>query len=52
MTRGRPATGQTPLRNIRVPDDLWTAAKQKAAAEGTTLSAVLVACLKRYVGKR
>jgi predicted DNA binding CopG/RHH family protein len=41
----------TPLRNLRVPDDLWQAAKAKAAAEGTTLTAVLVAALRRYVAR-
>jgi hypothetical protein len=45
----RPATGKTPLRNIRVADGLWNAAKDKAAAEGRTLTDVLVAFLHRYV---
>ncbi len=45
----RPATGKTPLRNLRVPDDLWQAALAKARAEGRTLTDVLVAYLRRYV---
>lgn len=45
----RPATGKTPVRNLRVPNDLWRAAQEKAAAEGRTLTDVLVAYLKRYV---
>ena len=45
----RPATGKTPLRNVRVPDDLWSAALAKARAEGRSLSEVLVAYLRRYV---
>lgn len=45
----RPATGKTPLRNIRVADELWKAAQAKAKAEGRTLTAVLVAYLRRYV---
>lgn len=45
----RPATGKTPLRNLRVPDDLWKAALAKARAEGRTLTDVLVAYLRRYV---
>ena len=45
----RPATGKTPLRNVRVPDDLWNAALAKARAEGRSLSEVLVAYLRRYV---
>lgn len=45
----RPATGKTPLRNIRVPSDLWSAALAKARAENRTLTDVLVAYLRRYV---
>ncbi|MEU2339943.1 YlcI/YnfO family protein [Streptomyces sp. NPDC013172] len=49
---GRPATGKTPVRNIRVPDGLWEAAKAKAKAEGRTLTDVIVAALHRYVASR
>lgn len=45
----RPATGQTPSRNLRVPDGIWSAAKAKAKAEGRTLTEVIVAYLRRYV---
>ncbi len=45
----RPATGKTPLRNIRVPDGLWNAAKTKAAAEGRTVTDVVLTLLHRYV---
>jgi hypothetical protein len=48
----RPATGKTPLRNIRVPDDLWEAAKEEAAAEGRTLTDVILRDLHRYVTRR
>lgn len=48
----RPATGKTPLRNIRVSDDLWTAAKEEAALEGRTLTDVIVSDLHRYVNRR
>ena len=41
----------TPLRNIRVEESLWRAARAKADAQGTTLTAVLVAALKRYVAR-
>lgn len=44
----RPPTGKTPVRNLRVPEDIWRAAQQKAAAEGRTLTDVIVAYLKRY----
>lgn len=39
----------TAIRNVRVRDELWHAAKAKAAREGTTLTAVIVAALKDYV---
>ena len=45
----RPPTGKTPVRNLRVPDDIWRAAQEKAKAEDRTLTDVLVAYLKRYV---
>jgi hypothetical protein len=49
---GRPATGKTPLRNVRVPDRLWQEAKTKAAAEGRTITDVIVSALHRYVSAR
>lgn len=48
----RPATGKTPLKNIRVPQDLWDAAKEEAAAEGRTLTDVILSDLHRYVTRR
>jgi hypothetical protein len=39
----------TPARPIRIPDELWNAAVEKARAEGTTASAVVVAALRRYI---
>ena len=45
----RPATGRTPVRNLRVPGDIWHAAQQKAQAEGRTLTEVIVAYLRRYI---
>jgi len=41
----------TPLRNIRVAEELWTVARAKAKANGTTLTAVIVAFLRRYVAR-
>jgi predicted HicB family RNase H-like nuclease len=40
---------RTPLRPFRIDDDLYFAALAKARAEGTSLSAVVVAALKRYL---
>lgn len=45
----RPATGITPKRHVRVPDGLWDAVKEKAAAEGRTITDVILAALQRYV---
>jgi hypothetical protein len=41
-----------PGRSIRVPDDLWDAALARADEEGTTVTAVIIAALRRYVAKR
>lgn len=30
-----------PLRNVRVPDHVWEAAKERAESEGQSLSAVI-----------
>jgi len=45
---GRPPTGQTPVRSIRVPDDVWEAAKHEAARRGETVSDAVVRFLRRY----
>lgn len=36
-------------RSLRIPEDVWTAAVNKARAEGTTVTAVVVAALRRYL---
>ena len=38
----------TPLRNVRVPDDLWYAAMSKALERGESLSEVIRRALERY----
>ncbi|MEI5032363.1 hypothetical protein RB201_03970 [Streptomyces sp. S1A(2023)] len=48
----RPKTGETPIKNVRVPQDLWNAAKEEAAIEGRTLTDVINADLHRYVNRR
>ena len=40
---------ETRPKAIRVPDDLWNEAVAKAAAEGTTLTAIVVKALERFV---
>ena len=44
-----PGQGNIPNRAIRVPDDLWQAAKQQAAERGETLTEVVLRALRRYV---
>jgi hypothetical protein len=39
----------TPLRNVRVPDDLWQSAMAKALDRGETLSDVIRRALEKYV---
>ena len=37
------------IRTLRIDPDLWNAAREKATREGTTVSAVIVKALRRYV---
>lgn len=47
----RPATGQTPNRNLRSPDEVWEPALENAKAEGKTLTKVINEFLVRYNAK-
>ena len=38
----------TPPRSIRIPDEIWQAAKARAAREGTTVTAIIMKALRRY----
>ena len=38
----------SPVVNFRIPANVLAAAKERAAAEGTTLNAVVVHALRRY----
>ena len=40
-----------PGRLIRIPDELWQAAKQTAARRNESVSAVVRAALERYVAR-
>lgn len=44
-----PDSPKTPHRTIRVEDELWRAAQEKARAEGRTVSEVIRDRLRRYV---
>lgn len=39
----------TPNRTVRIPDEVWEAAKEKAADRGETVTDVIIRALKRYV---
>jgi hypothetical protein len=45
---GRIARGNTPPRSVRVPDDVWTAAKAAADHKGESVSEAVVRFLRRY----
>jgi hypothetical protein len=55
MTRENPtptlrrATGETPVRHIRVADDVWLAAATKAFDRGETISGVVNRMIREYV---
>lgn len=38
----------TPIRNIRVPDQLWDAAKAEADSRNETVSAAIIRALRNY----
>jgi metal-responsive CopG/Arc/MetJ family transcriptional regulator len=40
---------KTPLRAIRIDDELWEAAQAKAAQDGDNLSAVIRDALRAYI---
>jgi predicted HicB family RNase H-like nuclease len=40
---------ETTPRAVRVPDDLWEAAIDKAQEDGTTVTAVVIKALERFV---
>jgi predicted HicB family RNase H-like nuclease len=48
----RPATGETPKHNVRVPKELWDAAMAEAKMEGRTITDVINTDLHRYVTRR
>jgi predicted HicB family RNase H-like nuclease len=50
-TRGVPNQPKTPHFTVRVPRDLWDAAKVVAASRGETLSDVVRDCLRDYVAR-
>lgn len=47
-----PNQPKTPSRNVRVPDALWDAAREKAKERDETLTEVILRALRRYVKGR
>ena len=44
-----PNQPKTPVHSVRIPDEIWDAAKRKAADHGETITDVILRLLKRYV---
>lgn len=44
----KPATGKTPVRNARIPDEVWLPAVAKAEAEGISASEAMTEALRQY----
>ena len=44
-----PNAPKTPSRNVRVADELWAAAQEKAAERGETVADVIRRALERYI---
>jgi hypothetical protein len=44
----RPRTGETPKRNLRIEDEIWNPALERAQTEGRTLTKVVKAYLATY----
>lgn len=41
---------KTPVRHVRVPDNIWAAAREQAWRDRTNVSAVIVSYLREYGG--
>lgn len=44
----KPATGKTPVRNARIPDEVWLPALARAEMEGRTVSEAMAEVMRRY----
>jgi hypothetical protein len=45
----RPRTGETPIRHVRVGEELWGQVGDIAREQGKSMTAVVVEALKRHV---
>jgi predicted transcriptional regulator len=47
----RPKTGETPIRHVRVSDELWGKVGDVARQQDKTVSAAVVVALEKYVAE-
>ena len=47
----KPATGKTPVRNARIPDEVWLPALAKAEMEGRNASEAMTEALRKYAAE-
>jgi hypothetical protein len=52
MIRRVPNQPKTPIRSIRIPEELWDELKQAAAEDGTDVSTIMRAQAERYLKRR
>ena len=48
----RPKTGETPIRRVRLGDEIWEQVERAAAEDGTTNTAIVKEALADYFAKR
>jgi hypothetical protein len=47
----KPATGKTPVRNARIPDEVWLPAVAKAEMEGRSASEAMTEALRKWAAE-
>lgn len=47
----RPATGKTPVRNARIPDEVWLPAIARAELEGRSASDAMTEAMRAYIAQ-
>lgn len=48
----RPATGRTPVRHIRIGDEIWEQVVRLADLDQTTATEIVKTALREYIAKR
>jgi predicted DNA binding CopG/RHH family protein len=44
-----PNAPKTPIRTLRVSDELWSAVQAKAAEQGITVTSVIIDALEKFI---